>query len=431
MATVVRMPEVLAGASEAAIQSWLVTPGQSIGVGEPLAEVETEKAVVEYAAETEGVVLELLVSEGQPVAVGEPIAIIGAADEATRVREEPGPADGSQQRAPEPETAPDPEPSPLADAPDLLPSERGGHRAAERRFASPIVRRLARERGIDLALLTGTGPDGRIVRRDLEATAAGQGAAASETRTPTGSPKQPAPSPAVQAGPGGPPAAFVDLPLSGMRRAIARRLTESKTTIPHFYVVADCRVDGLLDLRRQLNAFDEVHISVNDLVVKAAAGALMDVPEANVAWAGTAVRRFATADVAMAVAVPNGLVTPVLRGVESMSLTQVSAAAADLVARAKAGRLKQHELEGGSFAISNLGMYGVKEFSAIINPPQAGILAVGAVAQRPVVDDGALGVGSVMTVTLSADHRVIDGAVAARWTAAFVQRIEEPLRLLL
>jgi pyruvate dehydrogenase E2 component (dihydrolipoamide acetyltransferase) len=216
-----------------------------------------------------------------------------------------------------------------------------------------------------------------------------------------------------------------------MRRAIARRLTESKTSVPHFYMTADCRVDALLDLRRRVNGVPGVRISVNDLVVKAVAGALIDVPEANAIWAETAIRRFETVDLAVAVAVPDGLVTPVLRGVEAMSLSQVSSATGELVARAKAGRLKQHELEGGSFSVSNLGMYGVQEFSAIINPPQAGILAVGAATQRPVVENGALAVGTVMTVTLSADHRVIDGAVAARWMAAFVQRIEEPLSILL
>jgi pyruvate dehydrogenase E2 component (dihydrolipoamide acetyltransferase) len=201
--------------------------------------------------------------------------------------------------------------------------------------------------------------------------------------------------------------------------------------VPHFYLVADCRVDALLELRRRMNALPDVRISVNDLVVKAVAGALTDVPEANAVWAQSAIRRFTAVDIAVAVAVEDGLVTPVLRGVEAMSVAQVSTATAELVARAKAGRLKQHELEGGSFSVSNLGMYGVREFTAIINPPQAAILAVGAATQRPVVENGELAVGTVMTVTLSADHRVIDGALAARWMSAFVQRIEEPLRILL
>jgi pyruvate dehydrogenase E2 component (dihydrolipoamide acetyltransferase) len=226
-------------------------------------------------------------------------------------------------------------------------------------------------------------------------------------------------------------AASIDVPLNGMRRAIARRLSESKATVPHFYLVADCRADALLELRRRMNALPGVRVSVNDLVVKAVAGALLDVPEANAVWAQTAIRRFTTVDVAVAVAVEDGILTPVLRGVETMSVAQVSAATAELVSRAKAGRLKQHELEGGSFSVSNLGMYGVREFTAIINPPQAGILAVGAATPRPVVENGELAVGTVMTVTLSADHRVIDGTVAARWMAAFVQRIEEPLLIVL
>jgi pyruvate dehydrogenase E2 component (dihydrolipoamide acetyltransferase) len=434
MATVVRMPEVLAGVAEAAIQNWLVSIGQSVAVGDPLAEVETEKAVVEYAAETEGTVLELLVSEGQPVAVGEPIALIGSASEAREAAEGGHGGDAKKPevdttRAPEPETAPEPGSSPLVDAPDVLPATQGDAASRGRLFASPIVRRLARERGIDLTSLAGTGPDGRIVRRDLDAVAAER-----VVETP---PQSEPSTPIAEANRAERTAAstesddYTDIPLTGMRRAIARRLTESKTTVPHFYLTADCRVDELLDLRRRINALGGVHISVNDLVIKAAAGALIDVPEANASWAGTAIRRFDRVDLAVAVAVPDGLVTPVLRHVEAMSLSQVSSATAELVARTKAGRLKQHELEGGSFSVTNLGMYGVREFSAIINPPQAGILAVGAATQRPVVEDGALRVASVMTVTLSADHRVIDGAVAARWMAAFVQRIEDPLRILL
>jgi pyruvate dehydrogenase E2 component (dihydrolipoamide acetyltransferase) len=435
MATVVRMPAVLAGASEAAIQNWLVAPGQTVAIGEPLAEVETEKAVVEYAAEIEGRVLKLLVSEGQPVAVGDPIAIIGGAGESADGPDGEGPVPVAQQQpesaasAPEPETAPEAERSPLAGAPGQLPGEAEGDADGKRRFASPIVRRLARERGIDLVAIDGTGPGGRIVRRDLERVAAHQPPAPPRAAA-VGAPAQP-PTAAAASATSDAPAGSTDVPLSGMRRAIARRLTESKTSVPHFYLVADCRADALLELRRRMNALPEVRVSVNDLVVKAVAGALVDVPEANAVWAQTAIRRFSAVDVAVAVALEDGLVTPVLRGVEAMSVLQVSAATAELVARAKVGRLKQHELEGGSFSVSNLGMYGVQEFSAIINPPQAGILAVGAATQRPVVEDGELAVGTVMTVTLSADHRVIDGAIAARWMAAFVQRIEEPLRILL
>jgi pyruvate dehydrogenase E2 component (dihydrolipoamide acetyltransferase) len=284
-----------------------------------------------------------------------------------------------------------------------------GHGA--RTFASPIVRRLARERGIDLAALTGTGPDGRIVRRDLDAA------------------------PRVEEHPAKPEASRdsatpTTIPLTPMRRAIARRLTESKSTVPHFYVTAHCRVDRLLELRREVNESAERKISVNDFVLKAAAAALRAVPEANAIWGGDVIRRFEHVDLAVAVAVEGGLLTPVLRGVDTMTLSQIAAAVGDAAERARAGRLRQDELEGGSFSVSNLGMYGVDEFSAILNPPHSGILAVSAAKERAIVVDGALAVGTMMTVTLSADHRVIDGAVAAEWMRAFVGLIEAPVTML-
>jgi len=277
------------------------------------------------------------------------------------------------------------------------------------------VRRLARERGIDLAGIAGTGPGGRIVRRDLDGIPASSPAPAAPAATPS------------------PGTGAVGTPekLTGMRKAIARRLTESKTTVPHFYVTAHCRVDRLLALRAQVNEAAPRKVSVNDFVLKAVAGALVDVPAANAIWGGDHILRFDGVDLAVAVAVDGGLLTPVLRGVDRMTLVEVSATVAELADRARAGRLQQHELEGGSFSVSNLGMYGVDEFSAILNPPQSGILAVAAAKQQPVVEDGALAVGTVMTVTLSADHRVVDGAVAAEWMAAFVKRMENPVSALL
>jgi pyruvate dehydrogenase E2 component (dihydrolipoamide acetyltransferase) len=273
---------------------------------------------------------------------------------------------------------------------------------------TPIARRIAARRGIDLALLNGTGPNGRIVRHDVEAYRAEPTAAASTV--------------------GG----FKDVPLTGMRRAIAQRLTESKTTIPHFYVTAHVRADRLLALRQEINASAPRKISVNDLVVKAVGAAMLEVPTANAIWNGDSIRYFEGADVAVAVAVPSGLLTPVIRGVQGLRLTDLSERIAEVADAARAGRLQQHQLEGGSFAVSNLGMYGVTEFSAIINPPQAGILAVSAAKPQPVVgDDGQLAVATVMAVTLSVDHRVIDGAVAAQWIAAFVALLETPVRLLL
>ena len=423
MATVVRMPAVLASATEAAIQAWSVTEGQAIEVGEPLADIETEKAVVEYAAEVAGTIGKLIARPGDNLAVGEPIAIILAVGEGA---DQIGPAlaaagvpDAAAPAAAPAPAAPAPAGPAAPVAPETPPTESlvagspsGG--PSSRTFASPIVRRLARERGVDLGALTGTGPGGRIVRRDLDGA-------------PVAAPSAPAaarPAPASAAG-------YTDIPLTGMRRAIARRLTESKTTVPHFYVTAHPRVDRLFALRAEVNAAAERKVSVNDFVIKAVAGALRDVPAANAIWGGDHIRRFDGVDLAIAVAVDGGLLTPVLRGVDTTALTEVSASVAELADRARAGKLRQEELEGGSFSISNLGMYGVDEFSAILNPPQAGILAVSAAKQQPVVVDGELAVGTVMTVTLSADHRVIDGAIAAEWMAAFVRRIENPVSTLL
>ncbi|HEY6800318.1 MAG TPA: dihydrolipoamide acetyltransferase family protein, partial [Agromyces sp.] len=301
--------------------------------------------------------------------------------------------------------------------------------AGGRRFASPIVRRLAREQDVDLSSVVGTGPNGRIVRRDLEAQASGQ---AAPTR-PSPSSAAPVGAPATTArAAAAPEGRTEDVPVTPMRRAIARRVTQSTSTVPHFFLVADCRVDELLELRRRVNEASPVRISVNDFVLKACAGAFADVPEANATWGETVIHRHHAVDIAVAVTIEGGLVTPVVRGIDRLSLSEVASTVTDLAERARSGHLRQDELEGGSFSVSNLGMYGTSEFSAIINPPHAGILAVGAARKQPVVDDaGALAVGTVMTVTLSADHRVLDGALAAQWLAAFVKRIEQPLSMLI
>lgn len=423
MATVVRMPEVLANATEATIQTWLVSVGQEISVGDPIAEIETDKALVEYAAEVGGTLSKLLADAGATVAVGEPIALVLAPGETDAGDTVAGPGPQADAAPQDPESgAPVIEETPgiPVDVPAGTPADPPAETNGRRLFATPLVRKLAKEKGIDLGTVMGTGPGGRIVRRDLD-------------RLPTAAPPTPAaPPPAARA----PEKAsesgqYRDIPLTGMRRAIARRLTESKTTVPHFYVTADCRVDALLDLRRTVNAAGIAKVSLNDFVLKAVAGALTEVPEANAIWNGDSIRRFETADIAVAVAVEGGLLTPVLRGVERLPISAIATQVADLAGRARAGKIKQQELDGGSFSVSNLGMYGVTEFSAILNPPHSGILAVGGAVQKPVVTDGELAVGTVMTVTLSADHRVIDGAVAAQWMAAFVRRIENPLTILI
>jgi pyruvate dehydrogenase E2 component (dihydrolipoamide acetyltransferase) len=291
-------------------------------------------------------------------------------------------------------------------------------------YASPLARKIARQSGVAVETITGTGPGGRILRRDVEAAIAAHAAA-----PPSAAPSAPAPAaPVAAAGaaPGG------DIPHSRQRRAIAARLTESKQTAPHFYMRATIRAARLVALRAEINTGldDGARVSLNDLVVKAVAAAHQRVPEMNVIWTPDAVRTFAAVDVAVAVATDRGLVTPVLRDVTALTITQVAARSRDLAGRARDGRLRQDELDGGTISVTNLGMYGVEEFAAIINPPQAAILAVGAVRDEPVVEDGAVVPGQVMTVTLSVDHRPVDGVVAARWLAALRELLEHPLRVL-
>lgn len=421
MATIIRMPSVLAGASEAAIAKWLVKPGDSISEGSPFAELETEKAVVEYNAEVSGTIGRLVIPEGGSGEIGAPIAVLIEAgeteadidaalgDEGGAVAEAPAaaPAEATPVASPVVVDVP-------AAAPAVVPV--AAHvavvAAGSRSFASPIARKLARERGLDLSSVQGTGPGGRIVRRDLDSAPTLSSPAA----------------PVAVAVPA--PQGSVEIPHTGMRKAIARRLTESKSTVPHFYLTAECKVDALLALREQINAYSPVRVSVNDLVVKAAAMAFVDVPDANVTWTDTALIKHGSVDISVAVSTEGGLVTPVVRNITNKSVSAVSAEIKELVGRAQDKRLKQEELEGGSFSISNLGMYGTLEFAAILNPPQSGILAVGAAKEQPVVIDGQLTIAKVMRCTLSADHRAIDGALAAQWLAAFTERIENPVSLL-
>ena len=436
MAIVVRMPSVIAGATEASLQTWLVAPGDELVVGQPVAEIETEKAVVEYGAEDAGIVAALLVDPGEAIAVGSPILVLAgpgeSADEARRAAAADaagsppaGAASDPESGAPVLEDLPSPpagDESRAASVETASPRD-GGPTSADagaRRFMSPLVRRLARDHDLDLIGVEGSGPGGRIVRRDLDGLLEGASAAAAAPAAASG---QPAPA-LVGVG-------YTDVPLTPMRRAIARRLTESATTVPHFEVRADCRVDALLGLRADLAEQTGERVSLNDFVVKAVGAAMREVPEANAIFTGEAIRRFDDVDVAIAVALDDGLIAPVLRRVDRMPLAEVAHATRDLADRARSGRLRPAELSGGAISVSNLGMYGTAEFTAIIDPPRSGILAVGAATARPTVVDGELAVATLMTVTLSADHRVLDGAVAARWLAAFASVIERPLRLLL
>ena len=452
MASVVRMPSVLAGASEAAIASWLVEPGDSVAVGQPLAEIETEKALVEYAAEEAGVVGRLVLAVGDTGEIGDPIAVLVADGEtdadidAALGTETPAAAQAPAPTAliatpaiPAPQDASADAAAPsgtwstghrppksVVDGTSTTNGHQAGVDSRGRIFASPLVRKIAGERGIDLAAIAGTGPNGRIVRRDLEQYLAARPERGAEA---AGEIAGDVPQDGRQESAPRPPLPHGDrlVPPTPMRRASARRLTESKATTPHFYMVTECVVDELLELRKRVNESSPVKISVSDFVVMAVGAAFRDVPEANVTWTDEGMLEHGSVDISIAVATEGGLVTPVLRGVDGKRLSDVARESQDLARRARERRLRQDELEGGTFSISNLGMYGTLEFSGIINPPQSGLLAVGAARQQPVVTDGAVTVATVMRCTLSIDHRALDGALAARWLAAFTTRLEHPL----
>jgi pyruvate dehydrogenase E2 component (dihydrolipoamide acetyltransferase) len=441
MASVVRMPSVLADATEAAIANWLVAPGDRVAVGDPIAEIETEKALVEYQAEEPGIVGRLVLAAGDAGEVGTPMAVLiregetdADIDAALRGRVV---ADSGVAIA-EATVASAAAGATAAAAASVGANGSRGSATAGRIFASPLVRRVAREQGIDLGGVTGTGPNGRIVRRDiarLAERAGGRTGGAELGGDRALSPAGAAP-PARSARPGTPgpvpglAAGDRLIPHTPARRAIARRLTESKASTPHFYLSTECVVDELIALRGRINETAAVKISVNDFVVMAVAAAFADVPEANVTWRDEGLVAHGSVDVSIAVATEGGLVTPVLRGVEGRRLSGIAREARALAARARERRLLQHELEGGTFAVSNLGMYGTLEFSAIINPPQSGILAVGAARPQPVVVDGAVTVATVIKCVLSVDHRAIDGALAARWLAAFTGRMENPMGMI-
>ncbi len=428
MARVLRMPGVSANATEAVLAEWLVAESAEFGAADALATVETDKALVDVEADAAGVVLKTLVAPGSQVEVGAPIAVLGAVGEQVNdlaaLLSELGVTEESSAVVPVRRVVPDTDPGSGSPVPEPGPvttpttGESNG-----RVFASPLARRMARDAGLRIEDIPGTGPRQRVLRRDVE------GALASRTpATPTGV--------EVRADPPAPShdTPFEDVPHSRLRRAVAARLVESKQQAPHFYVRATVRVERLLVLRTELNeslaAEAGPKVSVNDLVVKAVAIAHQRVPDLNVTWTDDAVRRWHRADVAVAVATDRGLVTPVVRDVGGRSVTSVAAATRDLAERARGGRLRQEEVEGGSITVTNLGMLGVEEFAAIINPPHAAILAVGAVRDAPVVEGGAVVAGSVMSLTLSVDHRPVDGVVAARWLAELTALLERPVRLL-
>ncbi len=431
MATNILMPALSPTMTEGTLARWLKKEGDEVKAGDLLAEIETDKATMEVEAVDEGVLGKILVADGTTgVKVNAPIGVMVDAGESVS-----DPAPAAPPAATKAET-PVPPPPPQA----AKPVANGHAPDTERVFASPLARRMAKQAGVDLATLTGSGPNGRIIKADIEAAQQGGApkpapapvAAAPQAAAPTLAPaaKAPAPAPVVTA-----PHRLV--PNSSMRKVIARRLTEAKTTIPHFYVSMDIEIDALLKLRAELNAKSAkdgpgaFKLSVNDLVIKAAAITLRRIPTVNASWTDDNIVLFDDIDISVAVSIADGLITPIIRRADQKGLAAISAEMKDLAARAKSGKLKPDEFQGGGFSISNMGMYGVNQFNAIINPPQAAILAVAAGMPRPVVKNGALAIATVMTCTLSVDHRAVDGALGAEWIAEFKRVVEDPLSLML
>ncbi len=428
------MPALSPTMSEGNLARWLKQEGDAVKAGDVLAEIETDKATMEFEATDEGTLGKILIAGGtQGVKVNEPIALLLEEGE-----------DASALAAATPKAAPAKPPAPPAAAPApgappvAVPAPAAAPAVAaapgDRTFASPLARRIARDAGLDLKAIAGSGPHGRIIRADVDKAIAGGPAQAQtqvQVQAPSAvaaaAPAKPAAAPIPEFGP-----AYTEVPLTSMRKVIARRLSEAKQTVPHFYLTVDCQVDKLLALRADLNGrSDDYKLSVNDFVIRAAALSLRKVPAANASFTETALRMYTDVDISVAVATPNGLITPIVKHADQKGLAAISNEMKVLAAKARDGKLKPEEFQGGGFSISNLGMYGVKDFAAIINPPQGCILAVGAGEQRPVVKDGALAIATVMSCTLSVDHRVVDGAIGAEFLAAFKKLIEEPLTMLL
>ncbi|HVY99322.1 MAG TPA: pyruvate dehydrogenase complex dihydrolipoamide acetyltransferase [Dongiaceae bacterium] len=434
------MPALSPTMTEGNLAKWLKKEGDSVKSGDVIAEIETDKATMEVEAVDEGKIGKIVVPAGtEGVKVNDVIAVLleegeSASDIKVTPTAQPEPAAKSVQpkaETPAPAPAPKPQAAPAA-APAPSPAAKAPAQDGRRLFASPLARRIAEQQGIDLGRVTGSGPNGRIVRADVEKAAAGGTAKAA----PGAAPQRPATLPAAPSFSAFGEPEFEIIPHTTIRKTIARRLQESKQFVPHFYLTVDCELDKLLALREEANAGSPKEgpgaykLSVNDFMIKAYALALKQVPKANASWSDEGIKQYKTADVSVAVSIPNGLVTPIIRQAESKTLTQISAEMKDLAGRAKANKLKPEDYTGGSGSLSNLGMFGVKSFSAIINPPQATILAVGAGEPRAVVKNGQLAVATVMSATLAVDHRAVDGALGAELLAAFKRLVESPAAML-
>ena len=429
------MPALSPTMTEGKLAKWLKKEGDSVVSGDVVAEIETDKATMEVEAVDEGVLGRILVAEGtEGVAVNAPIAILLVDGETASDIKVASTAKATSKPAAAPATI-----APVVSTPAAPSRAMAAPTVASsgRLFVSPLAKRMAEQAGLDLSGVQGSGPGGRIVKSDVEAAirggvrpAAAMAAAAPLAAAPAiASAPMPVVKPAAGIG-------YREQPHTSMRKVIAQRLSEAKRNIPHFYLSMDCRIDALLKLRKDLNARAPegkggYKLSVNDFIVRAAALAMRQVPAVNASWSEQAILLYDDIDIAVAVATPGGLITPIVRQADNKGLAQIANEIKDLATRARDGKLAPHEFQGGSFTISNLGMYGVTNFSAIINPPQSVILAVGAGEQRPVVTDGALAIATVMTCTLSVDHRSVDGALGAEYLAAFRKLIEEPLTMLL
>lgn len=439
----ITMPALSPTMEEGNLSKWLVKEGDKVTSGDVIAEIETDKATMEVEAVDEGTVAKLVVPAGtQGVKVNALIAILAedgedVAEAAKGGDSAPVPKAETPKEEPKKEAAPAAASAPAkADAPAAAPVENKG----ERVFASPLARRIAKDAGVDVAAVKGTGPHGRVVQRDVEAAIKSGGTKVASV-APQGAASAPKPQSddailkLFEEG------TYEIVPHDGMRKTIARRLVESKQTVPHFYLTIDCELDALLALRSQINSAAPLietekgevpayKLSVNDLVIKAVALALRDIPEANVSWTEGGMIKHKRADVGVAVSIPGGLITPIVRQSESKTLSAISNEMKDLAKRARDRKLKPDEYQGGSTSVSNLGMFGVKDFAAIINPPHATIFAIGAGEQRAVVKNGEIKVATVMSVTLSTDHRAVDGALAAELAQAFKRHIENPMGML-
>jgi pyruvate dehydrogenase E2 component (dihydrolipoamide acetyltransferase) len=414
-----KMPALSPTMEEGTLAKWLVKEGDTVKSGDILAEIETDKATMEFEAVDEGTIAKILVDEGtDEVKVGTVIALIaGEGEDVSAASAAPAPAaekkpEPAAREAPAPVAAPAPAPAPKADG--------------DRVKASPLARRLAGQQGIDLEALQGSGPGGRIVKADVDG-AAGKAPAAAPASAAAPAPSGAAPA-VVETG-----IPHEEVKLSNMRKTIARRLTEAKQTIPHIYLTVDIRLDALLKLRGELNKGLEargVKLSVNDLLIKALAVALIEVPECNVSISGDHLLKYSRADISVAVSIPGGLITPIIAAADTKSLSAVSREMTELAGRAKEGKLQPHEYQGGTASISNMGMFGIKQFDAVINPPQGMIMAIGAGEKRPYVIDDSLQIATIMSATGSFDHRAIDGADGARLMQAFKRLVEAPLGML-